>query len=243
MAKVVFQPNSNYIDFYRSFSGFFDSNSSFLTTVNSGTKAEYQDWHSQTVVLIGTGFDESSGKVSKGTITEIRFLNASDQQLARVTNLDIDAKSVDALLRKKPMNDVMEKFALAGNDKFDGSALTTTGSTFDGGAGNDTIIGGNNGSSTFVDYLTGGRGKDKLTGNGGNDTFFFIRGDGEDVITDFDAKGGFQHQDFISIDNDMADDWKAKKSGDDTLIDFGGGDSILLKGVAAKDISDADFLT
>jgi len=51
-----------------------------------------------------------------------------------------------------------------------------------GGAGNDKLF-GENGDDT----LSGGAGKDTLTGGAGNDVFYYKKGDGADVITDYAA--------------------------------------------------------
>ncbi|MDR0672316.1 MAG: putative Ig domain-containing protein, partial [Zoogloeaceae bacterium] len=54
-----------------------------------------------------------------------------------------------------------------------------------GGAGDDLIYGG-----TEDDRLHGGTGDDHLYGGTGGDTYVFIRGDGEDVMRDYDTEGG-----------------------------------------------------
>lgn len=51
-----------------------------------------------------------------------------------------------------------------------------------GGAGNDKLF-GENGNDT----LSGGTGKDTLTGGAGKDVFYYAKGDGADVITDYAA--------------------------------------------------------
>lgn len=244
MSKVVFYANSNRIDYAREFSWFFDTSQNFSSSVISKKSVEFTDIFNQSVVLGGTGMTGNKSGLTGGTITEIKFLNASGDLLAKVTGVDFSAVKFEDLMDKKSMSSVMAAAVLDAKDKFDGSALTAYGATFNGGNGRDTIVGGDQGNSFFVDALTGGRGNDILTGGGGNDTFFFTRGDGRDTITDFDANGGFGKQDFISIDNKMADEWTKKASGkDDTLINFGNGDSILLEGVSLKSITDADFLT
>jgi len=75
-----------------------------------------------------------------------------------------------------------------GNDVLDGGDGIDTldgGSENDilrGGAGNDTIGGGSG-----ADQLTGGTGNDTLNGGGGNDLYNFVRGDGQDTISDADT--------------------------------------------------------
>ncbi|WP_217642137.1 calcium-binding protein [Aliiroseovarius crassostreae] len=48
-----------------------------------------------------------------------------------------------------------------------------------GGAGNDTLDGGDD-----ADFLAGGAGNDTLLGGGGNDRYYYQRGDGHDLIHD-----------------------------------------------------------
>ena len=56
-----------------------------------------------------------------------------------------------------------------------------------GGASNDTMTGGSG-----ADQLTGGLGTDTLSGGSGNDLYNFLRGDGQDTISDADAASGNQ---------------------------------------------------
>jgi Ca2+-binding RTX toxin-like protein len=62
-----------------------------------------------------------------------------------------------------------------------------------GRAGADTISGGGG-----ADSLNGGTGADRLTGGAGVDRFVFVRGDGQDVVTDFGYGG---EHDVIDISN------------------------------------------
>ena len=84
-----------------------------------------------------------------------------------------------------------------------------------GGAGNDALFGGsgadiingNNGDDVINgdggnDKLTGGTGNDTMTGGAGADNFYFVSGDGQDVITDFEI--GI---DTITIDGLALDVW------------------------------------
>jgi Ca2+-binding RTX toxin-like protein len=82
-------------------------------------------------------------------------------------------------------------------DKVVGSSFSDTfiaddsGIAIDGGAGNDDIWGGAGidviNGGTGDDWIEGGRGLDVLTGGTGNDHFVFNRGDGPDVVTDFQS--------------------------------------------------------
>ena len=144
-------------------------------------------------------------------------------------------------------------------------ANANTGTT-SGAAGNDTfqdvferIIGSN-----FADTLTGegsantlwgGGGNDTIQGNGGadtllggsgNDTFIFTTGDGADTIGDFVAGAG--SDDVINL-HSMAGFTSfaqvqavASQVGANTVLTFGGGDSITLTNVTASTLHQDDFI-
>ncbi|MEP1575754.1 DUF4214 domain-containing protein, partial [Roseibium album] len=67
-------------------------------------------------------------------------------------------------------------FGRDGNDTLNGGNGSET---LVGGAGNDTVK-GNNGDDT----LAGGTGDDRLEGGAGDDTYYYERGDGDDVVAD-----------------------------------------------------------
>jgi len=137
----------------------------------------------------------------------------------------------------------------AGNDLLDGGDGADT---LNGGAGNDTLLGGagddiiDGGAGN--DTVTGGAGNDTMVASSGNDVFVFSAGFGVDRITGFDANpaGG---QDLIDISafNITAATFVGLVTiadvGADTLISFGGPDSIRLVGVGdATSISASDFI-
>ncbi len=107
------------------------------------------------------------------------------------------------------------------NDKLDASAITvsTFGITFDGGAGNDTIIGG-----AGNDTIIGGAGNDTIIGGAGNDTI--IGGAGNDTII-----GGAGNDTIIG---GAGNDTLRGGDDDDTLIGGQGVDSIF--GDAGNDL-------
>ena len=96
------------------------------------------------------------------------------------------------------------------------------------------------------DTLEGGSGDDTMTGGLGDDSFVFADGHGNDTITDFVA--GAAGGDVIdlrrltaaaSFTDVMA---AAAQIGDDTVIDFGDGNSITLLGVGSTQLEEQDFL-
>jgi subtilisin-like proprotein convertase family protein len=126
-----------------------------------------------------------------------------------------------------PFNDI-----LVGDDA--GNALS-------GAAGDDILIG-----AAGDDMLDGGAGDDTLFGGAGNDLFVFTDGGDADAIGDFTAGAGVD--DVIDLTGvtainsfaDVVDN--ATLVGNDTVIDFGGGDSVLLIGVDPGDLHSDDFL-
>jgi Ca2+-binding RTX toxin-like protein len=137
-----------------------------------------------------------------------------------------------------------------GNDYLDGSF----GNDFlDGGNGSDVLIGGTgndylaggNGADTLVggtgnDILSGGAGSDILSGGAGQDIYVFHSGGGNDVIIDF------QHgDDLLQIEANIngtgiqsAADVAAHAVavGNNTLINLGNGDTVLLKGITLDEV-------
>jgi Ca2+-binding RTX toxin-like protein len=115
--------------------------------------------------------------------------------------------------------------------------------TLKGGGGNDDIFGGKG-----ADRITGGSGDDTLAGNGGNDFFIFAPGDDADVITGFVTGAGSQDVIDLSLMGALFDSFAevfAAASDDgfgNTVIDFGGGDTITLTGVAVVDLHQDDFI-
>lgn len=108
------------------------------------------------------------------------------------------------------------------------------------GRGNalDNIVTGGDGSQT----IDGGAGADVLAGGAGADTFVLRRGNGSDVITDFQA----------GTDRILLQDYalygftglKAalRQSGADTVLDLGGGETLVLRNTKAAALGAKDFL-
>jgi Ca2+-binding RTX toxin-like protein len=106
-----------------------------------------------------------------------------------------------------------------------------------GDQGDDILYGGSGN-----DYLIGGRGDDVMAGGSGHDKFVFQGGGGHDVVLDFE-----EGQDIINIAKNInglhiknaGDVAKyAEQVGDDTVVNFGHGDTLTLVGVSAEDVKD-----
>ena len=119
-----------------------------------------------------------------------------------------------------------------------------------GGKGDDVILGnggddalaGNKGKDILIggdgnDTLAGGKGKDILLGGEGEDTFVFAGKSGKDTILDFDIDNDvlqIKSTNKISTVDDVIGRADENKNGD-TVINLGGGDKIVLKGVSLDD--------
>jgi Ca2+-binding RTX toxin-like protein len=124
-----------------------------------------------------------------------------------------------------PGNDLL--FGLAGND------------TILGGAGKDKIDGGNGN-----DTIDGGGDADVLRGGAGDDRFVFAPHDGADAITDFVAGKGTDDKInltafHITLSAALS---HAAQVGSDTVFNFGGGDTLTLRGVTKTTLSSDDFV-
>ncbi|WP_160108763.1 peroxidase family protein [Pseudomonas izuensis] len=121
-----------------------------------------------------------------------------------------------------------------------------------GGVGNDTLLGGIGNDQidggTGNDTVTGGAGNDIMDASNGNDVFLFAAGFGTDRIIGFDANAaGGQDRLDISAFNITAATFAGSVTiadvGADTLVSFGGADSIRLVGVAdATTVTATDFI-
>lgn len=224
MAKATFFDNIADDSGFRSLSAFFNTSEPFSFEVVSTTEVIFTSDDDLTIVLGGNGFQSDEEGLSAGKIKSATFFNAEGEKLATVTDFLASAAAFSDQMNETDTTSVFMNMAFKGKDVHRASNL---GDTMFAGKGNDRMIGGDGEDSLF-----GGRGKDKLSGGDGMDFFYYRKGDGRDVILDFDAVGGGDLQDFVSVDNDMVNDATIRKSGrSDTLVDFGGGDSILFKGV------------
>ncbi|MEM0908946.1 MAG: hypothetical protein AAGJ94_16390 [Pseudomonadota bacterium] len=135
----------------------------------------------------------------------------------------------------------VEKPANAANDRGD-LMRGGMGSDLIFGQGGDDTIFGDDGNDTIV----GGKGDDVIALGRGNDVLVFHKGDGDDRVSDFDRVG----RDVIDLRDlgrnsiDTAEDVldRARKAGNDVVIDLGQGDSIRLEDFSLSDLDRGDFL-
>lgn len=85
-----------------------------------------------------------------------------------------------------------------------------------------------------------------MIGGDGDDSFVFSDGDGQDRILDFGAGAGSEDkldlQAVTAVSNLAELLGVATQAGADTVLDFGGGDSITLIGVDRTALHSDDFL-
>ncbi|MBX2855140.1 MAG: hypothetical protein KTR21_09135 [Rhodobacteraceae bacterium] len=107
-----------------------------------------------------------------------------------------------------------------------------------GGAGNDAVKGG-----LGDDRVSGGTGNDNLFGNGGADVFVFASGDGVDVVKDFE--NDFDRIDLsdaaVSTFDELSPILMQAVNGG-VIIEFGGGDALIIRQTQVGDLSAGDFI-
>ncbi|MGF1607736.1 MAG: hypothetical protein ACFB22_15520 [Rhodothalassiaceae bacterium] len=124
----------------------------------------------------------------------------------------------------------------AGNDTLVGGAGKDA---LSGESGNDFLVGGSDN-----DRLSGGAGEDLLNGGSGNDVLIggadsdrFVFTAGNDRIEDFQP--GLDSLDLVGFDPDGA---TVVQTVEGALVNFGGGDSVLLVGLSAAGLAVDDLL-
>lgn len=110
------------------------------------------------------------------------------------------------------------------------------------GLAGDDVLDGRGGDDT----IEGGADDDDLTGGLGNDIFVFADGDGADTIRDFEAGAG--SDDVLDLRRLTSAGTAAEvlaaatQVGDDTVFDFGDGDTVTLLGVDKESLHEDDVL-
>lgn len=181
---------------------------------------------------VGSGFGYDGDQPTKGTVEKIVFTDAEGELLMTIRGFEIKATTLTEFLATEGLQGTLE-FLFEGKDTIIGTKVADQVQGYDG---NDVLKTGKG-----QDYLWGGEGRDRYTGGSGADVFNFRIGDGKDVITDFDAEGGYEHQDMITWDGGIADPDISMKNGN-TILDFGEGDILVLLGVHKSEIDASDFM-
>jgi len=119
-------------------------------------------------------------------------------------------------------------------------ASSDLGDALTGGAGNDRLFGG-----AGSDSLDGGTGVDFLNGGPGDDRFIYLPGYGADTIFGFAAGAGSEDKvlaAFPGVSTFVDVLARATQVGSDTVINFGGGDTLTLRNVARSSLAADDFI-
>ncbi|WP_114787070.1 calcium-binding protein [Vibrio tetraodonis] len=173
-----------------------------------------------------TGFDKliqisktnaSVFKVGTNTDDELAGSNTNDFIAGLEGNDIISGSSGSEIIHGDAGNDTLhgetgndELFGGEGNDTL--TVSYSGNNTLDGGEGDDTLKvtrttndrHQRNVAQNAVNRLIGGKGSDRLEGSSGSETYVFERGDGQDVINDFDhysrsSSSGFNKTDRIVL--------------------------------------------
>ena len=137
----------------------------------------------------------------------------------------IDALDAGTLTREAMVAEFVETFEFV--QRMEGPAIEFVASTF----------------TSSGDTLDGGTGNDLLFGGRGADEFVFDTEDGgADTILDFTAGTDLidlgSNTDFDSFAEVLA---VAAQQGQDTILDFGGGNTLTLEGVILSELTAEDF--
>ena len=110
-----------------------------------------------------------------------------------------------------------------GNDTLNGGAGNDW---LYGGVGNDMVQGGDGNDYLYGqngdDILDGGAGNDNLNGGNGNDIYRFGLGDGQDLISNYDANAG--SRDVLDVQGIASQDLWFTRSGNTLIVDMVGSD-------------------
>jgi Ca2+-binding RTX toxin-like protein len=197
-------------------------------------KAVYIDGNGgEKIILKGESFAFLDGDLLKGKVDKIVFQDENGNTTATISGADFKAKQLDNLLTEGfDLSNFLQK-TMSGFDTFKGSENRDLAWA---GGGNDKTkaFGGN-------DSVNGEAGDDIMTGGAGSDFFFFMHEDkgGKDVVTDFDAKGGGDNQDYV--EGSIEDVLSIKQVGDDLVLNYGGGNTLTLLDVDKSDFNADDF--
>lgn len=187
-----------------------------LHMVDFETEMEY--------TIAGKGLKVINGLVVGGAVEAVEITGFDGETVMAASRLGINTHILSGDSIREQAGSLLEVMFLGDND----IRGTDGNDPLDGGAGDD-ILRGRGGH----DSLLGGLGMDVLIGGKGDDDFFNTTGMGRDVIRDFDLGIADTDRDFVDVTG--AD---LRKSGRDTIIDYGDGDMFVLKNIRLSDFQD-----
>ena len=168
--------------------------------------------------------DDGAFDTDRIEFLDYNFADAVFSQFANTGDLLIEFGGGDSVLVRNALNgsatDQIEEYQFADMTLTIAEVLALA-SVSGGSSGADVIIRG-----TDLDTIEGGEGDDFLSGGDGSDTYIYTLGDGADVIED---NGAFD-SDVLNITGYSSTDASFQRvpQSNDMLIDFGGGDSIVI---------------
>lgn len=188
-------------------------------------------------------------------IEDIRGSNYDDIFIGDANANNLDGRNGNDVLAGGAGNDTLN--GNGGNDTADYSADPTAvsinlagGWADDGYGGHDNVWNIENAiGSNYNDFIwgswadnviEGGQGDDWLQGGGGNNTFVYSPGEGNDTIDDFN--NGFDQIHLRGFNVTDVSGLTILQAGSDTFIDFGLGHSLTLNNFLAVDLDNSDFI-
>ena len=201
-----------------------------FTAVNSASGSNFDD------TFVATGFNGING-----TFNSFQGLGGDDT-ITGNGNTQIFFISATAGVNVDLTTGSVSGDASVGHDTITGGVFNVLGSNFNdtisGTASNDILNGGSGN-----DTISGRAGNDSLTGGVGADIFVYADAGGADTVTDFNrAEGDKIDLTGVSSVSSFADiQSKASVIGGNTVIDFGGGNTLILSGVPSVQPSDFVF--
>jgi Ca2+-binding RTX toxin-like protein len=167
--------------------------------------------------IVGT----SSGNTLSGTANDdhIQGLAGNDTLHGRAGNDLLDGGEGDDVLHGEAGDDALRGGNGNGNDTLNGDAGNDI---LEGNAGDDRLNG-----DAGDDILFGGTGNDRLEGNAGNDTYVFRKGDGEDIVNNYDAASAAI--DAIRFEDAARDELTGVfRDGGDLILTYGTNDKLTI---------------
>jgi Ca2+-binding RTX toxin-like protein len=203
----------------------------FIETATKSTTVCTDTMTGDQIIFKGRNLKYEDGRINSGTIDKMILAEDEGNPLQTFSGLNLNPGIVAGASMYEFASDIAIRAVLSNLKVFG----TSGDDSFVTNKGNDRIF-GRGGDDT----LSAGTGRDQLTGGAGLDTFVFTTGQGRDTIMDFDADGGLGNQDHI--DGTFPGGANVTQSGQDTIVDFGGGDIFVLKNVLATHIDVNDFI-
>lgn len=201
-------------------------------TFGNSRKAIFTDSTSgDQLIFEGKGLDYDGGIITDGILRKLTVVDADGTMYLALSGMNLNTSILTGNTVLQQINAFTQSLVIMDLRLVCTNLADTVIST----AGDDIVFG-----RRGDDTLGGGLGGDMLIGGAGNDAFTFAKGDGRDRIKDFDAFGGDGFQDHIKFEVD--DIQSMTRSGRNTVIDFGDGDTLTLLGVRRGDIDQSDFI-